>query len=329
MKKILMAAAVALFATSVYAEDCTVNGQKASCFWDKSICWGINTDYGGSKDASCCGSKASASDCNFSYSRECSCAELLDNCRTNGTLYASSDYGAGETSCAGTVAGGRDPNASQLGCCRWETEGGKCWPIWEGKDSDGEEGTDKVASCKTGGNAFWNTSCPADGGQGGCPSGTPLYDGEGADNCGYSCKWPDSDEPNTCQRVTPDPSGKYGDPTASCDEAVEACRSWGNLYNGSACAGNPINGGNNPPINPIVKIPGQVSGNALIAMQNAINLQLTGDATLRIYDMKGKVVRAQKVERGNNVVQLQLPRGLYIAKATSGSWKQTVKVTVK
>jgi hypothetical protein len=125
------------------------------------------------------------------------------------------------------------------------------------------------------------------------------------------------------------------------------------LYNGSACAGNQINegggGGDPPPVDPcsganyynegcpgynpaapiIRTIPTQVSGNALIAMQNAINLQLLEEATLRIYDMKGKMVLAKKIEKGNNHVQLQLPRGLYIAKATSGSWKQTIKVAMK
>jgi hypothetical protein len=64
-------------------------------------------------------------------------------------------------------------------------------------------------------------------------------------------------------------------------------------------------------------------------MQNAVQLQATGTTTLRIYDMKGKVLSAQKVEQGNNVVKLQLPRGLYIVQATSGSWKQTIKVAVK
>jgi hypothetical protein len=64
-------------------------------------------------------------------------------------------------------------------------------------------------------------------------------------------------------------------------------------------------------------------------MQNAVNLQVTGEAMLRVYDMKGKVVLARKVVKGNHNVQLQLPRGLYIVKATNGSWKQTAKVAVK
>jgi hypothetical protein len=64
-------------------------------------------------------------------------------------------------------------------------------------------------------------------------------------------------------------------------------------------------------------------------MQNAVNLQVKGTATLRVYDMKGKALSTQMIEQGNHVVSLQLPRGLYIIKATSGSWKQTVKVTVK
>jgi hypothetical protein len=84
-------------------------------------------------------------------------------------------------------------------------------------------------------------------------------------------------------------------------------------------------------VNAIVNLNIPVTSNVLAAMHNAVNLQVTtGAATLSIYDMKGKVVRTQKIgQSGSFNVQLQLPRGLYIVQATSGSWKQTVKVTVK
>jgi hypothetical protein len=64
-------------------------------------------------------------------------------------------------------------------------------------------------------------------------------------------------------------------------------------------------------------------------MNNAVSLQVMKAGTFSIYDMKGNALRVQKVEQGSHVVQLQLPRGLYVIKATSGSWQQTVKVTVK
>jgi hypothetical protein len=370
MKKILLAAIVVLFAASAYAEDCKwTNGQAAFCQWSNpTSCWGIGTDYGTSKDASCCGPEVGNCPSGTTKGKTCTCQQLLDNCTKNGSLFTGvaktggNDPGENEEcgNHSGTFQAGNDVNRQSLGCCAWDTEGGLCWPIWSGIDrDDGIDGAEKVQTCQSGGNKFWNTACPPDGGAGGCPTGTAIYDGtdNGADNCGYSCKWPESENPDKCERVTPDPRGQYGEPTASCGEAVDVCRSYGKLYNGSTCSGQQVNdngggnpnpGGNSSNSNsgnggsscsqydsscngsaPIVTLSATFTSNSLIAMQNAVNLQVKSTATLRIYDMKGKIVRAQKIEQGNHVVQLQLPRGLYIIKATSGSWKETIKVTVK
>jgi len=80
---------------------------------------------------------------------------------------------------------------------------------------------------------------------------------------------------------------------------------------------------------PIV-LPQIVHSNALNSVNNGVNLQATSNATIQIFDLKGNAIRTLKFKPGNYVVQLaDLPRGLYIAKATSSSWKQTVKVMVK
>jgi len=80
---------------------------------------------------------------------------------------------------------------------------------------------------------------------------------------------------------------------------------------------------------PIV-LPQIVHSNALNSVNNGVNLQTMSNATIQIFDLKGKAVRTLKFKSGNYVVQLaDLPQGLYIAKATSSSWKQTVKVMVK
>ncbi|MDR2593663.1 MAG: T9SS type A sorting domain-containing protein [Fibromonadaceae bacterium] len=80
---------------------------------------------------------------------------------------------------------------------------------------------------------------------------------------------------------------------------------------------------------PIV-LPQIVHSNALNSVNNGVNLQAMNNATIQIFDLKGKTVRTLKFKPGNYIVQLaDLPRGLYIAKATSESWKQTVKVMVK
>jgi len=65
-------------------------------------------------------------------------------------------------------------------------------------------------------------------------------------------------------------------------------------------------------------------------MQNAVNLQITGSTMLQIFDLKGNAIRTLKFEQGNYIVPLSdLPNGLYIVKASSASWKQTIKATVR
>jgi endo-1,4-beta-D-glucanase Y len=70
--------------------------------------------------------------------------------------------------------------------------------------------------------------------------------------------------------------------------------------------------------------------NSLIAMQNAIKLQAAGSAKVQIFDLKGNMVRALNLAQGSHVVQIaDLPKGLYIVKASSDSWKRAVAVPVK
>jgi endoglucanase len=79
---------------------------------------------------------------------------------------------------------------------------------------------------------------------------------------------------------------------------------------------------------PIV-LPRTSYSNTLSAMQNAINLQVNGDAVIQIFNIKGKVVRTLRYAEGNYVIPLgDLPTGLYIARASNASWKKTIKVNV-
>jgi len=73
-----------------------------------------------------------------------------------------------------------------------------------------------------------------------------------------------------------------------------------------------------------------VLSNGLSAMQNAVNLQATGKAAVQIFDLKGNTIRTLGFAQGSYVVQMaDLPKGLYIVRASSGSWRQTVTVPVK
>jgi len=73
-----------------------------------------------------------------------------------------------------------------------------------------------------------------------------------------------------------------------------------------------------------------VLNNGLSAMHSAVNLQAAGNATVQIFDLKGNAVRTLTFAQGSYVVHIaDLPKGLYIVKASSGSWKQTVRVPVR
>ncbi|MCL2283746.1 MAG: glycosyl hydrolase family 8 [Fibromonadales bacterium] len=72
------------------------------------------------------------------------------------------------------------------------------------------------------------------------------------------------------------------------------------------------------------------NSNALIAMHNTLNVQVTGSTTLQVFDLMGNAVRTLKVDKGSHVVSLSdLPRGMYIVKASNASWNKTAKLTVK
>jgi len=80
---------------------------------------------------------------------------------------------------------------------------------------------------------------------------------------------------------------------------------------------------------PIV-LPQSVHSNALSPMNNSVNLQAINNATIQIFDLKGKIIKILRFEPGNYVVNLtDLPRGLYVVRATSTSWEQIVKMAVK
>jgi len=81
---------------------------------------------------------------------------------------------------------------------------------------------------------------------------------------------------------------------------------------------------------PSPALPQVVFSNSLSAMQNSVNLQVAREASFKVFDLKGNLVRSLKFTQGNHTVSLaDLPKGLYVVKATSQSWKQTVKVIVK
>lgn len=111
----------------------------------------------------------------------------------------------------------------------------------------------------------------------------------------------------------------YPENTFGCLEGPYfACQSGGVLSN--TCPYNPT---------PIISLPNNVFSNSLSAMHNAINIQVTADAVIQVFDLKGNAISTINVSKGNSVVKLNnLANGLYIVKASNASWKKTVKLTV-
>ncbi|MCL2101596.1 MAG: T9SS type A sorting domain-containing protein [Fibromonadales bacterium] len=153
------------------------------------------------------------------------------------------------------------------------------------------------------------------------PNATPTFDGSGQAILGY-CKWPVNDDgsPNTagdCWPVTT--SGEAAD----CESGEGEWWPGNNWTIGSqtgACPTGP---------SPIVS--GSTVANLNILVQTgSLHISSAREATMQLFDMSGKQVFSQKVPSGYSVVNLKDQKmGVYFAVVTSGSHKQTVKVTLK
>ena len=80
---------------------------------------------------------------------------------------------------------------------------------------------------------------------------------------------------------------------------------------------------------PIV-LPQIVHSNALNSVNNGVNLQVVRGASLKVFDLKGNLVRSLKFTRGSHTVSLaDLPKGLYIVKVQFDSQKEILRVPVR
>jgi len=80
---------------------------------------------------------------------------------------------------------------------------------------------------------------------------------------------------------------------------------------------------------PIV-LPQIVHSNALNSVNNGVNLQVVSGASLKVFDLKGNMVRSLKFTRGSYIVSLgDLPKGLYIVKVQFGSQKEILRVPIR
>jgi hypothetical protein len=311
MNKFLMLplfAMAALVSQAVAQETWTpCGGDKAGyCKWG-SACSPINTCTGGAAGSDCANQKPT---CDGVYQN------CLDNSDTH-TVYS-------DASCNTPKEVGATQNCGEW--CDWGTGG--CWEIktdLTGKDGPATTTCQEAKdNCDAGGIRWSGASC----------TGNKLG---GNESCGKYCKW------DTCTEIKPDPTGEFGTATANCNEAIANCAENGELFNNSTCTGTPVQpssssgGGGNPgssssggtPI--IVSYNGApVTGLNVVHFANSLRIASSKDATVSLFDMRGKQVFGQKVFSGTTTINLENQKqGVYYAVITSGSQKQTVKVVLK
>lgn len=205
-----------------------------------------------------------------------------------------------------------------LGCCAWNTEEGKCWTIYAGEDADGKDGAAQALLCQGGTNVFWNGACPTTS-EGACPTTKPVYDGKSqAEENGYCCYEPNSYNENNgyCGLATGDASPE--ECVANGGVILEECPAITEGPN-VTCGATPILGNT-------LKL-----GLIVAPFGNSLHISSDRNATISLYDMKGKEVLTGKVNAGNSVFDLdkKVSMGSYYAVVKAGSNTQKVNVIIK
>jgi len=277
-------------------------------------------------------------------------------CIKDAWLFDGGEEGEGTMCSGGTFIDGKTstpPSGSpsvSIGCCRWDTDLTKCYDVYTQGDVD---------NC-TGDSQFYSGACPDK--QGGCPGSTPgsssgggTSSGSGGGHCkdpnkgnnqglycGYStgCYKVQNEYSDAGTLCSANSSAKGCEP---CSDKIAACEKDGGLYVGvREAALNDGNGYGDDVVcaneggtqvggsSPIRRLSFAATNNIVKVIHNGINLQLTSNAKIQIYDLKGKMARSFELAQGSYNVELSaLPHGIYIVKVTGNSWKQTITVPLK
>jgi len=225
------------------------------------------------------------------------CEAAIANCEANAPSYS-------DAAC-NTWVGGRDPNRTALGCCKWST-GTNCYTIW----SDETNAQTNVTNCKSGSNQFWNGQCLSSGN--GCPSTAPIYPASSASASGTSSSSVGSSASS---------SSVGGSSSGGSSSSVTGSSS-------SGVGGSSSSGESTDPIISYNKAP--VVGLSVVHYARSLQIASGKEAIVALFDMQGKQVFSQKVLSGTTTISLEKQRqGIYYAVVSSGSQKQTVKVVLK
>jgi hypothetical protein len=62
----------------------------------------------------------------------------------------------------------------------------------------------------------------------------------------------------------------------------------------------------------------------------ALQLRFAQGGSVDIFDLKGVRIRSMKLKQGDHTIKMGgLPKGMYIIKANSGNWNQSIKMLVR
>jgi hypothetical protein len=292
--------AMVALVSQAWAAKCTTPGN--ACQYNNG-CFELSTEYSGAPGCE---------------TGSCTCEQIIANCVENGSLYSgvtgwsAPGYGNGEkcSNMGGTFVDGNNPDRQVIGCCKWDTQGGKCFPIYDDEEA-------KVDNCSSGANVYWDSACgaqlPDDSNT--CPNTTPTYDGD-ANNCGnHYCKWapdPEAGTPGGCFQIVASES-------ETCADAIENCElnSLGHFTN-DGCS-----------TTPTISVP-KAQGITVIPNGHNLHILSAKGATVSLYDMSGAKVHSGRVEAGNRVFSLgKVSSGSYYAIVQSGSDSKKIPVILK
>ncbi len=124
------------------------------------------------------------------------------------------------------------------------------------------------------------------------------------------------------------PSSSSSDETSSSSSSFDiSSSSSDDTPSSSSSAGNVSSSSNQ--ITPI-RLPQIATANQATQIYNGVNLQVTNNAVIEIYNLNGDLINKQKFGSGVYTVSFgHLPKGMYIVKASFGSEKKMLKVAVR
>jgi len=230
------------------------------------------------------------------------CQEAYDNCIANGYFYT-------DAACTTWGNVGNNPNFSS---------GTKIWCKWATSCEAIKSETEKT-NCITNGSVYKDVPDTGVGAGKACEGGTWTNEGKDPNAVALGCcNW----EGDNCRKVylatewdACSAGNKYSTCTAPEDGSAGICS-------------NPIGGGGSDPIISYNSAP--ITGLNVVHFARSLQIASGKDATVFLFDMRGKQIFSQKVLSGTTTISLQKQRqGVYYAVVKSGSQKQTVKVVLK